>query len=148
MTESTAYERQFKFFAAHFNNGPVYDLLHKTLAKKDTLLVECRSDILNIMYQTHGHNYTVDVVIEGGTTNEYLVADEDITDIVMVFENINMSVSEHFLLRRLRATTENMAAYYVKEISKLCKDKCVSRVTVKVCEDYDRCATHQKEVTS
>lgn len=70
----------------------------------------------DLLKDIHGHNFRIDVEIrthfvenEFNPSKAWLVDDEKLMNIVMAWDNMNVSMHPDFLDKKLRATTENMA---------------------------------------
>lgn len=98
------YRRQFRLQAAHFNSLGSYLDVWATIGRRETTTLSLLKDI-------HGHNFKIIVEIRGMMKHDgaWLVDDVALEEIVMSWNNCNLSVHDDFLVNRLRATTENMA---------------------------------------
>lgn len=103
--------------ACHFNGQDQYDLFADALndiSKGRHYLASER--MLNVLRGIHGHNFQIIVTATGEfhpldeKRPPYLVDDVKLTEMVMAWDNQNLSVLEDFTSKGLRATTENMVS--------------------------------------
>lgn len=99
------YKRRFKLQAAHFNSDWSYKRVWATAITA--------ADARQLLTHIHGHNFTIDVVLDGsfgvGRPAAWLVDDVELSNVVMEWDNTNLSMHVDFLDDKVRATTENMA---------------------------------------
>lgn len=101
------YERKFMIQAAHFNNEQAYKHYYSALIQPENA-VELLKTVLN---NIHGHNFFITVEVSGTFGKlPWLIDDISLTDVVMDWDNQNLSAHRDFLKDKLRATTENMAS--------------------------------------
>lgn len=105
------YERTFWLQAAHFNSQLSYDCVW-ALAKEPGTKGLRRDEALSLCRDVHGHNFRITVMLEGDPVkgkSPWLVDDVQLAQVVMEWDNTNISLHPDFMGPRWRATTELMA---------------------------------------
>lgn len=101
------YKRQYEIQATHFNGQITYDNYNISLISEMSKDYKTALEKLKlVLADLHGHNFIITVIAE---TDEpfvdYPVDDIAITEMVMYFNNKNLSILPEF--ENMRATTEN-----------------------------------------
>lgn len=161
------YTRKYFLQCSHFNNGRTYVKYHDALVSQDFGLLH---HILE--KEVHGHNFEVTVAVDAAvedpewlvtdTTDQYIIEDEQLTELVMSLDNCNLSIHPMFLGFNVtgfpfplenhpRVTAELMCTTLCDEVSHLVRlydGKSRFSVTVSVRETRDIEASHSKQFTS
>lgn len=118
------YHREFTLQAAHFNNEETYNNYETALKilegeEQSTVSYYHAGRLLNTCLRSlHGHNFKVTIDARGEfhgdpkswTGVNYLVDDYELSNMVMEWDNTNLSVLKEFFEAGRRATTEGMVA--------------------------------------
>lgn len=121
------YIRTFRIQAAHFNSQAAYDIVWGLLPKQGIVTV---SEMLACARDVHGHNFKIVVHLggpmpdtswlQGGSTaahHDWIVDDVRLAEIVMEWENTNLSMHQDFMVPCYRATTERMAHVLFRKLT-------------------------------
>lgn len=133
------YHRTFHIQATHFNDFQDYATIWPIFAPNQTFVDDFKTkncelfiqqwgnemvteiplnQLARLLTSCHGHNFRIDVVFELDDIDisSWLVSDNDLTALVMEWDNCNLSMLPEFLCRRIRATTENMVTTLMAKI--------------------------------
>lgn len=137
------YERTLTLFSAHFNDEKAYTLWGQIKADD----MASASDVRALLSSLHGHNFKVQVRVEGplAAKDHFVVADEEIEEACSRYASRCLSVLPEF--ETVRATTENLAAQIAVEVATIVRAK-PADVTVRVYEADDRWAEHSLRVVA
>jgi len=128
-----SYHRSFRIQAAHFN-GNGYKYFHgATESARQGKWESAYTQLMNLLPYQHGHDFKIEVDLHGEprvATENWLIDDVALTEIVMRWDNTNLSVQDEFLSKGLRATTENMAKVLHGKIAANVAPSVSVRVTV------------------
>lgn len=104
------YNRSFILQASHFNGAETYELADKLLRGKEKTITP--HDVLRLLRDCHGHNFKVELQLEGEARLDqlWLLPDELLETIVNRYNRTNLSVHPDFYELDKRVTTEMMAA--------------------------------------
>lgn len=110
------YVRTFNLQSAHLNSARAYQILWEAAINKGGMIPV--SSMFEVVRDCHGHNVKIEVKLEDDMASgqSWLVDDVILTDLVMEWDNTNLSLHSDFLLMQMRATTENMAAVLITKL--------------------------------
>lgn len=122
------YVRTFILQAAHLNSAKAYEIIWAAASMSHF----ASQDLLAAVRDCHGHNFKIEVALEGDMLigSPWLVDDVTLTALVMEWDNTNLSVHPDFIENRERATTENMADVLLAKLRTHLGKELVKRVTV------------------
>lgn len=129
------YVRTFRLQAAHFNSEEAYRIAWRVIDGKP--FHDTTNEIELALRECHGHNFKIEVRLTGLLDGPWLVDDEKLADIVMAWDNINLSMHPDFTAGRERATTENMAATLLVKLRAAFNSTKLNVSSVKVEETED-----------
>lgn len=125
------YVRTFHIQAAHFNNEKAYATAWALVGAKGGLVIV---DVLNALRDVHGHNFKIVVACDGAgpdaSGKPWLIDDEQLTHVVMNWDNVNLSMHRDFIEDRCRATTEAMAERLLAKLRGVFGQTLIASVTV------------------
>src|SRR5262245_32024750 len=113
------YDRTFRISSSHFNSEETYKFVWDLVEKPPPSSLP-RVDVICALKDSHGHNFRIVVSLERPLigNDQWIVDDEQLSNVVMGWNNINLSMHNDFLNTRIRATTENMARLLVTKLIK------------------------------
>lgn len=154
MIETLSYSRTITIQACHFNGEQTYRALDEADSLQDEhghlKLLRALDLWKEIASDCHGHNFKITVYAEGPIPKSgeasFLIADEELTEMIMKWEGCNLSLLPEFREIKARATTEWMARLLIPKVLALCKAE-VDLVRVTVAENELICSTveHRKK---
>jgi len=115
------YRKRHKIQASHFNGSVVYDAYKDAIANKQAYPEEAMHRMVTeVLPNIHGHNFelivTIDTYPDLPAGWDYIIDDKKITEILELYNNVNLSVLDVFLVNDWRATTERLAYIITKDI--------------------------------
>jgi len=110
------YTRTYELQATHFNGQVTYDNYEKFLKYElDGDFKSALDSLKKVLSDLHGHNFIITVIAETvAPFIDYPVDDVFLTEIVMYFNNKNLSILPEF--NKIRATTENFCIVLKKQL--------------------------------
>lgn len=155
MRQMITYSHTFHLQCAHFNGQDTYDVYWKLLdaldgvqsfgSHKPSMREEPRSypdpprldEIAEAFKDQHGHNFDIEVTCSGELPDGkiWLCDDIAIANVVMAWDNTNLSCLPEFTGPRVRATTELMAIALVEKLLPLVSEQV--QVSVRVFETME-----------
>jgi 6-pyruvoyl-tetrahydropterin synthase len=106
------YHRIVNFCASHFNGELEYKMLKQAVADGTM-----QRDWPQIFLGVHGHDFKAEITVDGPlNVHGFVIADEDIDEVIVEFKDVNVSLIERFASNNLRATTELIAVAICREI--------------------------------
>lgn len=116
------YSHTFHIQAAHFNDE-AYRLRQDALrAESEERFRDASISWRCVCRETHGHNFAIAITVKGvpiSPRENWIIDDARLADMVMQWDNKNLSMLPEFEERDLRATTENMAQILAQRIKRM-----------------------------
>lgn len=132
-----SYVRTYVLQSAHLNDEgyPIWWAAQK--ADQDGDYKTAFNKMRELLPHIHGHNFDVEIRLTGEPFEDgpekWLIEDQQLTELVMQWDNRNLSALPDFVGREMRATTENMARVLAEKVREIVGTN-VARIDVTVWE--------------